>query len=273
MLRNKQLKTETSDVLRPTGLKPRCLQIQLHIFPLKLTYFHISDLASHEILIRLGSYFVMFEKKPLETGRGPKGREIWEPKKVRSDWIHNFYSSPSITRALRSICTRMARNATRLKGITRQKIEPLRMTNIEARSCNHAWSGKAVTITYSECVFEACAILSTVTCPALKYFTTLSGTSFEKQLLNTKCDFFITFVWIISYSKKNWASYDQTSIFVFMQNTRYSCQILMKLEFSPQIFEEYSNIKFHENPSSGIKGVPCGHDETNSHLSKFFERD
>jgi hypothetical protein len=32
----------------------------------------------------------------------------------------------------------------------------------------------------------------------------------------------------------------------------------MKLEFSPQIFEKYSNIKFHENPSSGIKGVPCG---------------
>jgi hypothetical protein len=26
----------------------------------------------------------------------------------------------------------------------------------------------------------------------------------------------------------------------------YSCQILLKLEFSPQIFEEYFNIKFHE---------------------------
>jgi len=25
----------------------------------------------------------------------------------------------------------------------------------------------------------------------------------------------------------------------------YSCQILMKLEFSRQIFEKYSNIKFH----------------------------
>jgi hypothetical protein len=31
----------------------------------------------------------------------------------------------------------------------------------------------------------------------------------------------------------------------------------MKLEFSGQIFEKYSNIKFHENPSSG-RGVPCG---------------
>jgi hypothetical protein len=34
-------------------------------------------------------------------------------------------------------------------------------------------------------------------------------------------------------------------------STRYFCQILMKLKFSRQIFEESSNIKFHENPSIG----------------------
>jgi hypothetical protein len=32
----------------------------------------------------------------------------------------------------------------------------------------------------------------------------------------------------------------------------------MKLEFSRQIFEESSNIKFHQNPSSGSRVVPCG---------------
>jgi len=32
----------------------------------------------------------------------------------------------------------------------------------------------------------------------------------------------------------------------------------MKLEFSRQIFEEYSNTRFHENPSSGSSVVPCG---------------
>jgi hypothetical protein len=32
----------------------------------------------------------------------------------------------------------------------------------------------------------------------------------------------------------------------------------MKLEFSRQIFEKYSNIKFHENPSSGSRIVSCG---------------
>jgi hypothetical protein len=34
---------------------------------------------------------------------------------------------------------------------------------------------------------------------------------------------------------------------------RYFCHILMKLEFSRQIFEKYSNIKFYENPSSGSR--------------------
>jgi hypothetical protein len=32
----------------------------------------------------------------------------------------------------------------------------------------------------------------------------------------------------------------------------------MKLEFSRQIFEKYSSIKFHENPSIGSQVVPCG---------------
>jgi len=31
----------------------------------------------------------------------------------------------------------------------------------------------------------------------------------------------------------------------------------MKFEFSPLIFQKYSNIKFHENPSSGSRVVPC----------------
>jgi hypothetical protein len=41
----------------------------------------------------------------------------------------------------------------------------------------------------------------------------------------------------------------------FMQSTLYSCQILNKLEFSRQIFEESSNINFYRNPSSGSQVV------------------
>ena len=50
----------------------------------------------------------------------------------------------------------------------------------------------------------------------------------------------------------------------------------MKLEFSRQIFEKYSNIDFLENPSSGSRVVPCGqtdrHDEANRRRSQFCEK-
>jgi hypothetical protein len=58
-------------------------------------------------------------------------------------------------------------------------------------------------------------------------------------------------------------------------------QILMKLEFSGQIFEEkkYQNGNFDENPSSGRPAVPCGRTdgrtdrrvEANTCFSYFFE--
>ena len=49
----------------------------------------------------------------------------------------------------------------------------------------------------------------------------------------------------------------------------------MKSEFSRQIFEKYSNIKFREDPPSG--GPKCSirtdrHDEANSRFSQFCER-
>jgi hypothetical protein len=43
-----------------------------------------------------------------------------------------------------------------------------------------------------------------------------------------------------------------------MYSTRYSCQTLMKLEFSWQIFEQSSDIEYNENLSSGSRVVPCG---------------
>jgi hypothetical protein len=35
-----------------------------------------------------------------------------------------------------------------------------------------------------------------------------------------------------------------------MQNIRYSCHVLMKLEFSSQIFKKLTKIKFHDNTFS-----------------------
>jgi len=51
--------------------------------------------------------------------------------------------------------------------------------------------------------------------------------------------------------------YDHKCVLVFIQSTRYCCQILMNLEFSHQIFEKYSSVKFHENPSSVSRAVQC----------------
>ena len=56
--------------------------------------------------------------------------------------------------------------------------------NTETRSCNHCYHGKAISITYSECVLAALIIqhamrmrsiiLPSVACPPLLYFSTLS---------------------------------------------------------------------------------------------------
>jgi len=37
--------------------------------------------------------------------------------------------------------------------------------------------------------------------------------------------------------------------------------LLTKLHVSEQIFERYSNVKFHKSVSSGIRVVPCGRTE------------
>ena len=125
-------------------------------------------------------------------------------------------------------------------------------------------------------------ILTYVACPDPWYFSTLSHKQHylkKKKVTEHKMCVLIsstTFVWHILYSTKKWATYNHKCSLVFMKSTRYSCPILIKLEFSRQTSEKYSNIKFHENPSSGNRVVPCGrthrHDKANSHFSQFCER-
>ena len=131
----------------------------------------------------------------------------------------------------------------RLQRLTRQAMDVYR--NIEERSHNHCWRKKAINITYSDCVFVATlgyteyealrrVILSLVACPAVPYFYTLSHKlrDFrEKTFLNTKC------VWNISHCKNNSARYHKCTCTVPAIS-----EILMKLEFSRQIFEKYSNL-------------------------------
>jgi hypothetical protein len=102
----------------------------------------------------------------------------------------------------------------------------------------------------------------------------------EKKVTEHKIcvsSFSTTFVWKISHCKKTRACYYHTfTYYAFMWCTRYSCQFLMKVEFSRQIFEKYSNTKFHENLFKRIRVLPCGrierHEEANSFFSQFCER-
>ena len=55
-----------------------------------------------------------------------------------------------------------------------------------------------------------------------------------------------------------------------LSSTRYSCQILTKLEFSRQIFEKSSSIRFNKNLSSGSRVVECGHTDM-SELKVAFQ--
>jgi len=105
----------------------------------------------------------------------------------------------------------------------------------------------------------------------------------KKALLNTKCVFwyplqlsetFLVLIRIECEIKK--------CLVLFMYSSCYSGPILMKHEFSRDFFfsNKYTNIKFHENTSSGSRVFPCRqmdlrtdrHDEVNSRFSQFCER-
>jgi len=73
------------------------------------------------------------------------------------------------------------------------------------------------------------------------------------------CFYFLyNFIPKISHLKKNWARYYHKRTYVSKWSARYSCQILINLEFSRQSFEKHTTIKFQRNPSSGSGAVPRG---------------
>ena len=90
-----------------------------------------------------------------------------------------------------------------------------------------------------------------------------NGTIFGRNVLNIKCMFWFplqllseTFL-ILRRIKRD--------IIIYVH--RSSCQVTVILVrfystwISPQILGKYPNIKFHQNPSSGSRVVPCGQTE------------
>jgi len=112
-------------------------------------------------------------------------------------------------------------------------------------------------------------------CLALLYFSTLSHKRYDvrKKYIEHEMCFLIfsrRFARNIYHFKNNSARYDRKCIIIFMWSTRYSCQILMKLELSRQMFGKYSNLKFHENPFSGSRVFPRGRTNRWTDMTKLI---
>jgi hypothetical protein len=82
----------------------------------------------------------------------------------------------------------------------------------------------------------------------------------EKSLLQIKC----VFLFCLQICLKHFSLWEEfsevlSSMYIGVRvKYRYSCQVVVKLEFSRQIFERSWNIKFRENPHSGSRVVRCG---------------
>jgi hypothetical protein len=125
-------------------------------------------------------------------------------------------------------------------------------------------------------------IFSSVVSLAVPYFSIFSHKRYyfrKSKLLNIKCVFFIfsttlskTFLILRRIRRDITINVHRSSC----KMPDYSGQILMKIEFSRQMFEKYSNIKFRENPFSGSLVVPCRrtdrHDEANFRFSQFLRK-
>jgi hypothetical protein len=111
----------------------------------------------------------------------------------------------------------------------------------------------------------------------------INGTIFGKKLLSVKCVFRFSLqglsliFLILRIIQRDIINIHRSSCKVPIILVRF----YWNLKFPRYVFEKYSNIKFHENPSSGSLVVPCGqtdgrradrHDEVNSRFSKFWER-
>jgi len=106
------------------------------------------------------------------------------------------------------------------------------------------------------------------------HYLTIARFSGGKKMIEHKMCVLIlctTFIWNISRSKKNWTRFDKKCILVFIYSIRNSCQIWMKIEFSRQVFEKYSNVKFYENPSSGRQVVLYRQTDMTKLLVAFYK--
>jgi hypothetical protein len=129
----------------------------------------------------------------------------------------------------------------RYNNVTRQAVY---VCHIEMWACNHCCSGKAISITYSECAFIALGIQQAVRMHHIVtgglpgctvFFHIFSYTERIKEVIEHEMCVLIfstKIYWNISRSKRIERDIIKNVYWSSKWSTRYSCQILMKLEFS-----------------------------------------
>jgi hypothetical protein len=112
----------------------------------------------------------------------------------------------------------------------------------------------------------------------------INGTNIEKKLLDKKCVFWIS----LQLLSETFFILRITERDMIKNVHRSSCEVplitiivrlLWKSNLLNNVFEKYSNVKFHENPSSGSRVVTCGQtdgrtdrdDEADISFSQFCE--
>jgi len=133
---------------------------------------------------------------------------------------------------------------------------------------------------------SVCAILYRHLRPVWLYHTLpdylINGTIFGRKNLNIKCVF-----WCSLNSHLNHFSFYEEFSEIWSQiypDLHVKCPLLLSdvneiLLLSTDFRKKHSNIKFHENPSSVRRAVPCGwtgrrtdkHDEGDTRFSQFCE--
>ena len=127
----------------------------------------------------------------------------------------------------------------------------------------------------------ACAILSSVTCPAIQYFSTLSYKlcDFLKEKKKRHWTQNLCFDFLYKFRPTHFSFEEElndmwSKICLHVQYPLFLSD-LMKFEFSRQILKKkHSNINFHEIPASGRCVVPCGqtgrHTDGRTDLTKLI---